>query len=77
MRAMIMRELLSAPMNANRLSQRLGVDYKTVAHHLEVLLRMNWVTKDSDGYAGEFSATFTPEEKGIFLRISAGIGKKL
>ena len=36
-RARILRTLHDRPMNANDLAGRLGLDYKTVRHHLEIL----------------------------------------
>ena len=77
MRAMILRELLSKPMNANQLSGKFGVDYKTVVHHIEVLLKMNWITRSMEKYGELFFPAFTEEEKEVFWRISAKVGKKL
>ncbi len=76
-RAVIMHELLQKPQNPNRLAEKLGLDYKTITHHLQVLRRINWVTTNSDKYGEVFSPTFTEEERAIFERICAGIGKKL
>ncbi len=36
-RARIIKELHDRPYNANQLTQRLGLDYKTIRHHLKVL----------------------------------------
>ena len=75
MGAMIVRELLAGPQNPNQLAEKLGVDYKTITHHLEVLRKMNWVSTDSEKYAERFFPTFTPEERAGFQRISANLGK--
>lgn len=36
-RAKIIKELHDRPYNANQITERLGLDYKTVRHHLKVL----------------------------------------
>ncbi|HLI46640.1 MAG TPA: winged helix-turn-helix domain-containing protein [Geobacterales bacterium] len=36
-RMKIMKELLNKPMNINQISYKLGLDYKTVEHHIRVL----------------------------------------
>jgi len=75
MRAMILQELIKMPLNPNQLALRLGVDYKTIAHHLGVLKKMNWVTSGAEKYGGMFVPTFTPEERGVFNRIAQNLGK--
>jgi len=37
-------------MNANQLATRLGMDYKTVRHHLTVLLKNHLIVGVGDGY---------------------------
>ncbi len=37
-RAKIIKELHDRPYNANQISERLGLDYKTVRHHLKILM---------------------------------------
>ncbi len=77
MRARIIRELLGGPMNPNRLSQKLGADYKTITHHLGVLLKMNWAIKSGGKYAELYSLTFTGDERAVLLRAMGEHGKKL
>ena len=77
MRARIIGELLAGSKNTNQLSQSLGVDYKTVAHHLGVLLKMNWATRGGEKYAELYSLTFTGNERSAMLAVIGGLGKKL
>jgi DNA-binding transcriptional ArsR family regulator len=51
-RARILKALDERPRNANRLSNDLGLSYKTVRHHLEVL-EDNDVVTSSGEYYGE------------------------
>ncbi len=39
MRAKILKALHARPYNANQLAAELGVDYKTVRHHLDILIK--------------------------------------
>ncbi|MEM2321105.1 MAG: winged helix-turn-helix domain-containing protein [Candidatus Bathyarchaeia archaeon] len=39
MRARIIMSLKESPMNANQLASLLGVDYRTIKHHLEILMK--------------------------------------
>ena len=49
-RARIIRALDDRPRNANQLAEDLELDYKTVRHHLDVLLENNVVTDSGDDY---------------------------
>jgi DNA-binding transcriptional ArsR family regulator len=49
-RARILRALHERPYNANQLSEVLGLDYKTVRHHLKVLLDNKVITEAGGGY---------------------------
>lgn len=77
MRARIMHELMVRPQNANQLAEKIGVDYKTVRHHLDVLLKNNWITPSQNKYGEQFFVAFTPEQQTVFERIWSQIGKKL
>ena len=37
-RVTLVKELIKEPTNANRLAEKLNLDYTTVRHHLEVLI---------------------------------------
>ena len=50
-RARIMIALRQRPYNANQLAEALGLDYKTIRHHLEVLERNLIVVTEGQRYA--------------------------
>lgn len=55
-RARILHVLRERPCNANDLATRLGLDYKTVRHHLDVLRENGCVMLLGErGYAAEYS----------------------
>lgn len=43
------------PMNANRIADRLGLDYATVRHHLDRLERADFVESRTDGYGARYA----------------------
>lgn len=49
-RLRIIMLLLDRPLNTNQLSQELGIDYKAVQHHMNVLRKNNMVQKIGDRY---------------------------
>ncbi len=49
-RALILKHLSDRPYNANQLAIALNVDYKTIRHHLNVLLKNGVITKNNDAY---------------------------
>ncbi|HKM75584.1 MAG TPA: winged helix-turn-helix domain-containing protein [Candidatus Bathyarchaeia archaeon] len=49
-RARLVVALKEQPMNANQLSERLEMDYKTVRHHLRVLSKNRMIVEQGDGY---------------------------
>ena len=53
-RARIIRALNERPFNANQLSEVLGLDYKTVRHHLKVLQENKIITTAGDGYGSVY-----------------------
>jgi DNA-binding transcriptional ArsR family regulator len=58
-RARILRTLDERPRNANRLATDLSLDYKTVRHHLDVLVENGIVTTSGD----EYGAIYLPSER--------------
>ncbi len=64
-------------MNANQLSKSLEMDYKTVRHHLRVLLRNRLIVEAGDGYGAMYFVSPELEQNyDEFLRIWEGIGRK-
>jgi len=57
-RARILRALEERPRNANQLAEDLDLDYKTVRHHLDVLVD-NDVLQDS---GDDYGAVYTPTD---------------
>ena len=53
-RARILRTLDARPRNANQLAEELDLDYKTVRHHLDVLLENDVVQRSGDDYGAVY-----------------------
>lgn len=51
-RALILLELKKKPMNANQLSNKLSLDYKTIIHHLRVLEESQLISVVNKGRYG-------------------------
>ena len=49
-RAKILKRLTEKSHNANQLAEALNMDYKTIRHHLNVLIKNEIITKNNDGY---------------------------
>jgi len=77
-RAQIIIAIREGPRNANQLANLLGVDYRTVRHHLEVLEKNRLITSMGEQYgkmyflSNELEANFE-----VFEEIWNEIGKKL
>ncbi|MFZ3383665.1 MAG: PAS domain S-box protein [Candidatus Methanoperedens sp.] len=50
-RALILKHLSDRSYNANQLSTALNMDYKTIRHHLNVLIKNGIIAKGNDGYS--------------------------
>ncbi len=50
MRIKIIKSLLESPKNANKLSSNLNVNYRTIEHHMKVLISNHLVLVQGDGY---------------------------
>jgi DNA-binding transcriptional ArsR family regulator len=48
-RALILKNLVDRSYNAHQLSKVLNMDYKTIRHHLDVLIKNGIITKTNDG----------------------------
>jgi predicted ArsR family transcriptional regulator len=56
-RARIVRALDDRPRNANQLAEALELDYKTVRHHLDVLMDNGVVQNSGDDYGAVYLPT--------------------
>lgn len=76
-RAVIITTLKEQPMNVNQLAQRLGYDYSTIKHHLDVLME-NKLVEPAGGKYGQlyFLSTALQENYDEFNAILGKIGKK-
>jgi len=53
-RVKIVLQLKKTPLNTNQLSERLGLDYKVIERHLEILGKHELVTKVGNRYGGTY-----------------------
>jgi DNA-binding transcriptional ArsR family regulator len=76
-RAKIIGTLKETPQNANQLATTLGMDYRTIRHHLDVLQKNKIITSVGDGYGMTYFLSQTMEENyGLFEEIMKGLWKK-
>ncbi|MBI4362667.1 MAG: winged helix-turn-helix transcriptional regulator [Euryarchaeota archaeon] len=61
-RRRIVEVLKKSPMNANQLATHLGVDYRTVMHHLRILEKNNIVTVIGEKYGQVYFLSQAMEE---------------
>jgi len=53
-RVKVVLQLKKTPLNTNQLSEKLGLDYKVIERHLEILEKHELVTKVGDRYGSTF-----------------------
>jgi DNA-binding transcriptional ArsR family regulator len=76
-RARIIIAIKERPLNANQLSQLLGMDYKTIRHHLSVLMKNRLILEVGEGYGSMFFISPELEQNyEEFKRIWERIGSK-
>ncbi|MHA2169942.1 MAG: ArsR/SmtB family transcription factor [Candidatus Kariarchaeaceae archaeon] len=76
-RARIIFALNDRPSNANQISEMLNLDYKTVSHHLKVLISNRIITIEGDGYGKvHFLTEMLKREFDVFLSIWEQIKKE-
>ncbi|HHO57031.1 MAG TPA: ArsR family transcriptional regulator [Thermoplasmatales archaeon] len=75
-RGKILEELMRNPMNANELSKKLDMDYKTVRHHLKILEKNSLISSMGEGYGKMYFISELLEENiSHFREIWDKIGK--
>jgi DNA-binding transcriptional ArsR family regulator len=58
---LILKLLIDRPYNANQLSEVLKMDYKTIRHHLEVLMKNGIITMEGEKYGAIYFLSKTME----------------
>jgi len=76
-RARIIQTLNDTPQNANQLANLLGMDYRTIRHHLQVLEKNRIITSAGEGYGKTYFLSPVMEENyALFEEILKKIWKK-
>jgi DNA-binding transcriptional ArsR family regulator len=76
-RARIIETLKETPQNANQLSNLLGMDYRTIRHHLGVLEKNRIIISAGEGYGKTYFLSQVMEENYVlFEEILKKIWKK-
>jgi DNA-binding transcriptional ArsR family regulator len=76
-RAKIIETLKETPQNANQLAKLLGMDYRTIRHHLNVLEKNKIITSAGEGYGTTYFLSPVMEENYVlFEEIMKKIWKK-
>ena len=76
-RAKIIETLRESPQNANQLANNLGMDYRTIRHHLKILQKNRITTSAGDGYGTTYFLSPEMEENyGVFEEILNKLWKK-
>ena len=76
-RARIIQTLKETPQNANQLANKLGMDYRTIRHHLGVLEKNRLITSAGEGYGTTYFLSPVMEENyALFEEIMRKIWKK-
>lgn len=76
-RARLIVTLKEQPQNANQLAQKLGMDYKTVRHHLRVLMKNRMVAEVGEGYGAMYFVSPELEQNyDEFIKIWEKMGLK-
>jgi DNA-binding transcriptional ArsR family regulator len=76
-RAKIIQALNETPQNANQLATLLGMDYRTIRHHLDVLMKNRILTSAGEVYGTTYFLSPAMEENyALFEEILNKIWKK-
>ncbi|MBU3967036.1 MAG: winged helix-turn-helix domain-containing protein [Euryarchaeota archaeon] len=60
-RALLLKHLIDRPYNANQLAESMDMDYKTIRHHLDVLIKNGVITMEGDKYGAMYFISKTME----------------
>ena len=75
-RLRIISALKDKPMNTNQLANDLGLDYKAIQHHINVLEKNNLISKEGEKYGVTFFvSTFLEVNMEIFNEIAEKLDK--
>jgi DNA-binding transcriptional ArsR family regulator len=66
-RTKIIKALKEIPQNANQLATQLGMDYRTIRHHLKVLEKNRLVTTVGEGYGTTYFLSPVLEENYVLF----------
>ena len=66
-RAKIIVTLKETPQNANQLATKLGMDYRTIRHHLKVLEKNKLITTAGEGYGTTYFLSPALEENYVLF----------
>lgn len=73
-RARIINELRVRPQNMNQLAERLGVDYRTITHHMRVLISNSLLVAQGEKYGAVYFLSPRLESGlGIFKEICGAL----
>lgn len=76
-RIRIINLLKEQPYNMNQLAEAMGLDYKAIQHHINVLEKNNMVTKTGEKYGVlYFISNYLEHNIGAFDEVKAAIEKK-
>jgi DNA-binding transcriptional ArsR family regulator len=66
-RAKMIKALRDTPQNANQLANLLGMDYRTIRHHLKVLEKNRIITAAGEGYGTTYFLSPALEENYVLF----------
>jgi DNA-binding transcriptional ArsR family regulator len=77
-RGLMIKLLKDEPMNANKIGERLALDYKTIQHHLKILQENNIVVTSTAGTYGAmyFLTPYVEKHMSVLEEIWARFGKR-
>ncbi len=71
-RALILKHLTDKTYNAHQLAKALSMDYKTIRHHLNVLIKHGIITRSNDGNTGLYFISKNAELEIITSKVEYG-----